>query len=354
MKKIANVLFHMQPSNNNSMDFTRALSNIAIDDNQTIVFLLRYRSRFGCEEECWPNYILRKRSDWDQCFCASSLRWRHNGHDGVSNHQPHHCLLNRLFGCRSKKHQSSASLAFVRGIHRGPVNFPHKWPVTRKMFPFDDVIMYLEGWLTQVDTWTYGKCVGDTHQRSVWFLMQRCKWSTRIKSISLRMSITFTGCKLTISWWRHQMETFSALLAICAGNSPVSGEFPAQRPVTRSFDVFFDLRPNKRLSKPSRGWWFETLSNPLWRHRNVYQYARAVSDRGAAFDACRGFMDGTTGPIARPTENQRVTFSVMVINLNLHVVLDDVNGTASVTLGGDQLSSFTIFFSLAVSSPNNV
>ena len=40
-------------------------------------------------------------------------------------------------------HQSSASLAFVCGIHRGPVNFPHKWPVTRKMFPFDDVIMLL-------------------------------------------------------------------------------------------------------------------------------------------------------------------------------------------------------------------
>ena len=43
------------------------------------------------------------------------------------------------------------------------------------------------------------------------------------------------------AWWRHQMETFSALLAICVGNSPVPGEFPAQRPVTRSFDVFFDL-----------------------------------------------------------------------------------------------------------------
>ena len=42
------------------------------------------------------------------------------------------------------------------------------------------------------------------------------------------------------------METFSALLAICAGNSPVTGEFPTQRPVTRSFDVFFDLRLNKR------------------------------------------------------------------------------------------------------------
>ena len=41
-----------------------------------------------------------------------------------------------------RKHQSPASLAFVRGIHRGPVDVPHKWPVTRKMFPFDDVIMY--------------------------------------------------------------------------------------------------------------------------------------------------------------------------------------------------------------------
>ena len=70
-------------------------------------------------------------------------------------------------------------------------------------------------------------------------------------------------------WWRHQMETFSALLALCAGNSPVTGEFPAKRPVTRSFDVFFDLRLNKRLSKQSWGWWFETLSRPLWRHRNA-------------------------------------------------------------------------------------
>ena len=86
----------------------------------------------------------------------------------------------------------------------------------------------------------------------------------------------------TTSWWRHQMETFSALLAICAGNSPipallaicagnspVPGELPTQRSVTRSFDVFFDLRLNKRLSKQSWGWWFETLSRPLWRHCNV-------------------------------------------------------------------------------------
>ena len=60
----------------------------------------------------------------------------------------------------------------------------------------------------------------------------------------------------------------SALLAICAGNSPVSGELPAQRPVTRSFDVSFDLRLNKRLSKQWWDWWFQTLSRPFWRHCN--------------------------------------------------------------------------------------
>ena len=69
------------------------------------------------------------------------LQCRHNERDSVSNHQPHDCLLNRTFRRRSKKHQSSASLVFVRRIHRGPMNSPHKWPVTRKMFPFDDVTM---------------------------------------------------------------------------------------------------------------------------------------------------------------------------------------------------------------------
>ena len=65
-----------------------------------------------------------------------------------------------------------------------------------------------------------------------------------------------------ISWCSHQMDTFSVLLAICAGNSPVTGEFPMQRPVTRSFDVFFDLC----LSKQWWVWWFEMPLHPLWRH----------------------------------------------------------------------------------------
>ena len=94
------------------------------------------------------------------------------------------------------------------------------------------------------------------------------------------------GTNRNHSWWRYQMETFSALLDICAGNSPVPGEFPTQRPVTRSFDVYFDLRPNKRVSKQLWGWWFETQSHPLWRHvmsshRNLeklftWQWARCL------------------------------------------------------------------------------
>ena len=81
-------------------------------------------------------WIMRQRS-----IGAISLRWRHNGHDGVSNHQPHHCLLNHLFGCRSKKTSKLCVTGLCPGNSPGPVNSPYKWPVTRKMFPFDDVIM---------------------------------------------------------------------------------------------------------------------------------------------------------------------------------------------------------------------
>ena len=67
-------------------------------------------------------------------------------------------------------------------------------------------------------------------------------------------------------WWRHQMETFSVLLALCAGKSLVTCEFPSQRPVTWSFDIFFDLCLVKRLSKHSRRRWIETPSRSLRRH----------------------------------------------------------------------------------------
>ena len=67
------------------------------------------------------------------------------------------------------------------------------------------------------------------------------------------------------SWWRHQMKKEFRVTGLLCGEFTGSGEFPTQRPMTRSFDVFFDLRLNKRLSKQPWGWWFETPSRSLWR-----------------------------------------------------------------------------------------
>ena len=82
------------------------------------------------------------RLDFDIFFYVRFvLHWHHNEHDGVSNHQPHGCLLNRLFRRRSKTTSKVRVTCLCVGNSPGPVNSPHKGPVTRKMFPFDDVIM---------------------------------------------------------------------------------------------------------------------------------------------------------------------------------------------------------------------
>ena len=78
-------------------------------------------------------------------------------------------------------------------------------------------------------------------------------------------------CNIVQSWWRHQMETFSALLAICAGKSSVTGKFLAQRPGTRSFDVSFDLRRHRAhqgvtvMIMGRHTWpWGQSLGNCVW------------------------------------------------------------------------------------------
>ena len=95
---------------------------------------------------------------------------------------------------------------------------------------------------------------GQGHTVGRWFWSLKPKYSAQKDQHSRfwcsRSGPGFTKSS-TASWWRHQMETFSTLLAICAGNSPGTGEFPAQRLVTWSFDVFFDLHLNKWLSKQS-------------------------------------------------------------------------------------------------------
>ena len=240
---------------------------------------------------------------------SMSLHWRHNEHDCVSNHQPHDCLLNRLFKRWSKKTSKLRVTGLCAGNSPGPVNSPHKRPVTRKMFPFDDVIMY-KGTLTRK---TFSKSLRH-HMISCWcvtlfsckliqshkqcglvislFLFQFLLYSnwpmlsifhiTRQPSNNFRQFFlynhishnhvshsypiqVFVLIRVIVTWWRHQMETLSVVLTLCAGNSPVTGEFPAQKPVKRGFDVFFDMRLNKRLGKQSWGWWFETPSCSLWR-----------------------------------------------------------------------------------------
>ena len=121
--------------------------------------------------------------------------------------------------------------------------------------------MYL---LTHVEIYPWFPVVTDFIARHLWsqYLM---KFTCSSAYACYRYNLSKHA---TISWWRHQMETLSALLAISAGNSPVTGEFPAERPVARSFGAFFYLRLNKRLSKQSWDWRFETPSCPLWRHCN--------------------------------------------------------------------------------------
>ena len=82
---------------------------------------------------------------WYEKTCLRPLLWRHNGCDSVSNHQPHDRLLDRLYRRRSKKTSKLCVTGLCAGNYREPVNSPHKWPVTWKMFPFDDVIMLRPG-----------------------------------------------------------------------------------------------------------------------------------------------------------------------------------------------------------------
>ena len=96
--------------------------------------------------------------------------------------------------------------------------------------------------------------------------MRRQMSSVKMVALELKMEVSedIRADSITASiiprapgkaWWRHQMERFSALLTICARNSPVTGEFPTQRPATRSSNVFFNMCLNKPLSKQSGGWW---------------------------------------------------------------------------------------------------
>ena len=206
-------------------------------------------------------------------------------------------------GADQRKHQSPASLAFVRGIHRGPVNSPHKWPVTRKLFTFDDVIMtYIDIICWKItystscsrlpgDVFNINGHVGDWyhHTASLAYSIGESMTVTdtsQTDSIFWQTEIICWLCVLAIfqmypssvSWllmlshkytmmhddfikWTHFPRYWPFVWGV--HRSPVNSPHKGQ-------DVFFDLRLNKRLSKQWWGRWFETLSCPLWRHSNGY------------------------------------------------------------------------------------
>ena len=154
------------------------------------------------------------------------------------------------------------------------------------------------------------------------------------------------------TWLRQQMETFSALLAICAENSPVPGEFPTQRPVTRNFDVFFDLRLIKQLSKQSRGWSFETLSHPLWRHRNEYLQVQVLTSMWVSnigfYSQTRCHLNGIEIPIMNLRQSDDLWWRHQMETFSALLAICAGNSSVSGKFPAQRLvtRSFDVFFDL--------
>ena len=157
------------------------------------------------------------------------------------------------------------------GEFTGPGEFPTQRPVTRSFGVFFDLRLNKRlskqpwGWWFETPALSLWR-----HRNDPVPVFSCALWDE--PRLNLDWAYVWTTWQLTNlrfsayprrAWRRHQMKTFSALLALCAGNSPVT----AQRPTTRNFDVFFDLCLNKRLRQQPWGWWFETPSQS-WPHRN--------------------------------------------------------------------------------------
>ena len=162
-----------------------------------------------------------------------------------------------------RKHQSSASRTFVRRIHRWPLDSPHKAEGSNA----ENVSIWWRHHIIAIRR--VKNLISPANLSFVWpFSLVLCdRRSLRAAPnhyLNQCWLIIQNGLLRTIDrdifnlWWRHQMEKISALLAICAGNSPVTKANDAE------LWCFFYLHLNKRLSKQSWGWWFETPSRSLW------------------------------------------------------------------------------------------
>ena len=198
-----------------------------------------------------------------------SLQWRHNECDGSQITGVSIICLTVCWGADQRKQPSSASLAFVRGIHRSPVDSPHKGPVARKMFPFDDVIMCF---LADVALYDMPPVFILSHQipprRSPIPDRPKCKPTHQRKQVKgmchpkIRRGCQ-ADCVILIGYVVCHQLTHDDVIKWKL--------FPRYWPFVRGIHRSPVNSPHKgqwRLSKQSWGWWFETPSCPLWRQSN--------------------------------------------------------------------------------------
>ena len=148
---------------------------------------------------------------------ALSLQWCHNECDGVSNHRRLHCLFNCWFRRRSKKYRSSASLAFVRGIQRWPMNSLHKWPVTRKMFPFDNVIVCRLYCVKEMWHWGIYNLRNNPN-----ILPEKLSVGYALPPRSLVINITDMNCSPAVLGIAKQIGRQPPLWPVCYGSAAVT------------------------------------------------------------------------------------------------------------------------------------
>ena len=134
------------------------------------------------------------------------------------------------------------------------------------------------------------------------------------------------------SWWRHQMEIFSPLLALCEGNSPVTGGFPLQRSLASSL-IFSWLRLNKRLSKQSRHRWFEMSSCSLWRHCNdigtapfSYDITLACWTHFRNYILCLSCIANTMDADGLATQGARASVAILLGRISRNIPLSSPEG----------------------------
>ena len=158
-----------------------------------------------------PSYRPRYKEMISSYFITS--QWCYNERDEASNHRHPDCLLNCLFMRRSKKTSKLCVTGFCEGNHRWQVDYPHKEPVTRKMFPFDDVIMrFLSGILSSsiVILWSYIYIY-------IYLGLYSLSSETSYRKISWILETARFGFRLFQSLW-NLTSTLAAALPICLSN----------------------------------------------------------------------------------------------------------------------------------------